>query len=101
MTVLASQEEEGWGIFLLEGMLSGKPVVCTPMGAMPELVGDRGIVLRENTVEDLNRGLEQLLASPEQRQRLGRAGRAFAAGFSYPAAAKAHLELFMELLNPS
>ena len=42
ITVLASQEEEGWGIFLLEGMLSGKPVVCTPLGAMPELVGDRG-----------------------------------------------------------
>jgi glycosyltransferase involved in cell wall biosynthesis len=101
ITVLASQEEEGWGIFLLEGMLSGKPVVCTALGAMPELVGDRGIVLRENTVEDLIRGLEQLLASPEQRQRLGRAGRAFAAGFSYPAAARAHLELFMELLNPS
>ncbi|RPH82558.1 MAG: glycosyltransferase, partial [Desulfobacteraceae bacterium] len=101
ITVLASQEEEGWGIFLLEGMLSGKPVVCTPMGAMPELVGDRGIVLKGNSVEDLTRGLEQLLASPEQRQRSGRAGRAFAAGFSYQAAARAHLELFMELLNPS
>jgi glycosyltransferase involved in cell wall biosynthesis len=101
LTVLASQEEEGWGIFLLEGMLSGKPVVCTPLGAMPELVGDRGIVLRENTLEDLIRGLEQLLASPEQRQRLGRAGRAYAAGFSYQAAARAHLELFMDLLNPS
>ena len=64
MTVLASQEEEGWGIFLLEGMLSGKPVVCTPLGAMPELVGDRGVVLKRNTVDDLAGALEGLLGLP-------------------------------------
>ncbi len=98
ITVLASQEEEGWGIFLLEGMLSGKPVVCTPLGAMPELVGDRGIVLEENNVEDLARAIDRLLASPELRRRLGWAGKEQAPLFSYRSAAKAHLELFEELL---
>jgi len=99
MTVLASQEEEGWGIFLLEGMLSGKPVVCTPMGAMPELVGDRGVVLKRNTGDDLAGALEGLIVSPDLRDRLGRAGRDHARGFSYQAAAKAHLHLFEELLQ--
>ena len=76
ITVLASQEEEGWGIFLLEGMLSGKPVVCTPMGAMPELVGDRGIVLEGNNVEDLTRAIESTFgfSGTETRVRPGRAG---------------------------
>lgn len=99
VVVLASQEEEGWGIFLLEGMLSGKPVVCTPLGAMPELVGDRGIVLKENTVPALSQALEQLLSSPELRERLGRAGRTHVQGFSYEAAAKSHLELFLNILG--
>jgi glycosyltransferase involved in cell wall biosynthesis len=98
ITVLASQEEEGWGIFLLEGMLSGKPVVCTPMGAMPELVGERGIVLERNNVEDLTRAVDRLLVSPEQRRQLGLAGQGQVPRFSYRFAAKAHLELFEELL---
>ena len=98
VVVLASQEEEGWGIFLLEGMLSGKPVVCTPLGAMPELVGDRGIVLKENTVPALAQALEQLLSSAELRDRLGRSGRDFAAGFSYEATARAHKLFFEQLL---
>jgi glycosyltransferase involved in cell wall biosynthesis len=97
VVTLASQEEEGWGVFLLEGMLSGQPVVCTPLGAMPELVGDRGIVLKENTVPALAQALEQLLSSPDLRERLGRSGRDFAAKFSYEAAARAH-ELFFEQL---
>ena len=99
ITVLASQEEEGWGIFLLEGMLSGKPVVCTPLGAMPELVGDRGIVLEGNNVEDLTRAIERLLVSPELRRQLGWAGKGQVPHFSYRSAAKAHLELFEELLT--
>ena len=99
ITVLASQEEEGWGIFLLEGMLSGKPVICTPMGAMPELVGDRGVVLERNSVEGLTRELGRLLGSPDLRDRLGQVGRGHALGFSYLAAAKAHLYLFEELLQ--
>jgi glycosyltransferase involved in cell wall biosynthesis len=99
ITVLASQEEEGWGIFLLEGMLSGTPVICTPLGAMPELVGDRGIVLEGNNVGDLARAVERLLGSPELRRQLGLAGQGWVAPFSYRSAAKAHLELFEELLT--
>lgn len=101
VVVLASQEEEGWGIFLLEGMGAGKPVVCTPLGAMPELVGKWGIILERNTVEDLTHTLARLLDSPDLREELGRAGRDHARSFSYQTAAKAHLDLFETLLeNP-
>jgi glycosyltransferase involved in cell wall biosynthesis len=101
IAVLASQEEEGWGIFLLEGMLSGKPVVCTPLGAMPELVVDRGVVLKGNNVADLTRAIDRLLVSPELRRQLGLAGQTQVQHFSYRSAAEAHLELFEELLMGS
>lgn len=99
--VLASKEEEGWGITLLEGMISGKPVIGSPRGALTELVQGRGIVLQENTVQDLAGAIEKLIESPEMRDRLGRSGGLYARQFSYPAAARAHLRLFEELLGRS
>ncbi len=98
---LVSLEEEGWGITLLEGMISGKPVIGSPKGALIELVQGRGILLRENTPEDLAGAIEELIKSPEMRDRLGRAGRVYARQFSYQAAARAHLRLFEELLGRS
>jgi glycosyltransferase involved in cell wall biosynthesis len=99
--VLASLEEEGWGITLLEGMMAGRPVICSPLGAMPELVRDKGIILKENTSEHLAKALEELIEDQGLRDRLGRAGPPYARQFSYQAAARAHLSLFEKLLARS
>lgn len=101
VVVLASLEEEGWGVTLLEGMMAGRPVICSPSGAMPELVKDKGIILKENTPEYLARALEGLIEDQGLRDRLGRAGPPYARQFSYQAAAKAHLSLFQKLLDRS
>ncbi len=98
VVVLASLEEEGWGVTLLEGMMAGRPVICSPLGAMPELVRDKGIILKENTPEHLAKALEGLIEDQGLRDRLGRAGPPYARQFSYQAAARAHLELFEDLL---
>lgn len=98
---LVSLEEEGWGITLLEGMLSGKPVIGSPKGALTELVQGRGLLLKKNTARDLAQAIGQLIQSPELRDRLGQAGPPFARQFSYQAAARAHLSLFEELLGRS
>ena len=101
VVALVSFEEEGWGITLLEGMVSGKPVIGSPLGALTELVQGRGIVLQENTVEDLAQAIERLIKSPGLREEMGLAGQIYARQFSYPAAARAHLRLFEELLGRS
>jgi glycosyltransferase involved in cell wall biosynthesis len=101
VVVLASLEEEGWGITLLEGMMAGKPVIGSPRGALPELVGNSGILLEKNTPQDLALAVEQLIRSPELRDRLSRAGPPHARQFSYQAAARAHLSLFEKLLDRS
>jgi len=49
---------------------------------MPELVGDRGMVLEGNNVEDLTRAIERLLVSPELRRQLGWAGKGRVSHFS-------------------
>jgi glycosyltransferase involved in cell wall biosynthesis len=99
VVVLVSLEEEGWGITLLEGMISGKPVIGSPMGALIELVRGRGLLLEENNAQALAQALIRLIESPELRDRMGRAGPPYARQFSYQAAAQAHLNLFKELLD--
>ncbi|MBA4394933.1 MAG: hypothetical protein C0407_15380, partial [Desulfobacca sp.] len=98
IVVLVSLEEEGWGITLLEGMISGKPVIGSPKGALIELVKDRGILLEKNTGQDLASALQHLIQSPELRAQMGQAGPPYARQFSYQAAAQAHLKYFEELL---
>lgn len=101
VVVLASREEEGWGITLLEGMISGKPVIGSPKGALIELVKDRGILLKDNTVEDLISALKRLMESPALREEMGQAGPPYARQFSYQKTAQAHLEWFEVLLGHS
>jgi glycosyltransferase involved in cell wall biosynthesis len=38
LTVIPSQSLEGFGLVLLESLASGTPVLCTPVGGMPEIV---------------------------------------------------------------
>jgi len=101
VVVLASLEEEGWGVTLLEGMMAGRPVISSPLGAMPELVKDKGIILKENSPQHLAQALERLIEDPELQDRLGKAGPPYARQFTFQAAAQAHLKLFEELLGRS
>jgi glycosyltransferase involved in cell wall biosynthesis len=38
LTVIPSQSLEGFGLVLLESLASGTPVLCTPVGGMPEVI---------------------------------------------------------------
>ncbi len=68
---------EAFGIYLLECMVSGVPVVQPALGAFPEIVGltGGGVIYPENTPEELARSLEGLLNDPEQLDRLSRTGK--------------------------
>nr|MBA2457971.1 glycosyltransferase [Gemmatimonadales bacterium] len=59
----------------LEAMAHGLPVVATASGALPELVGGGGTIVAEEDVSALTAGLQSFHDDPEQRARLGGAGR--------------------------
>jgi glycosyltransferase involved in cell wall biosynthesis len=67
---------EAFGIYLLECMASGIPVVQPALGAFPEIIelAGGGVLYKENTPEALAQALEKLLSDPEEMDRLSRTG---------------------------
>ncbi len=68
---------EPLGNATLEAMAAGRPVVGSRVGAIPEMVveGETGVLVPAQDPDALAKALEPLIASPEQRQRLGRVAR--------------------------
>jgi glycosyltransferase involved in cell wall biosynthesis len=66
---------EGFGLPAGEAMACGVPVVSTDGGALPEVVGDAGIIVPVKNVEAMAKAIDELLRDPGRRETLGNAGR--------------------------
>jgi glycosyltransferase involved in cell wall biosynthesis len=73
---------EGFGMAVAEAMACGAPVVVSDRGALPEVVGDAGIVVPP-TAEALEAALADLLGHPAAAAALGARAQARAAGFTW------------------
>jgi glycosyltransferase involved in cell wall biosynthesis len=58
---------EGFGFVLLEAMACGTPVISTNVSAIPEVVGDSGILVSPENSEDLSKAIIFLLENEDQR----------------------------------
>jgi glycosyltransferase involved in cell wall biosynthesis len=97
MLVLPSLEE-GFGMTAVEAMRVGVPVVASRRGALPEVVGDAGILIDPEDEADLAAGMERLLDDPAQRVACAEAGQARARLFSWEDSAGRLLEAYREAL---
>jgi glycosyltransferase involved in cell wall biosynthesis len=75
VVVVPSEYEEAFGQVVVEGMASARAVVVTRSGAMPELVGNAGIVVPKRNPEVMAAAVNRLAGDPELAARLGRVGR--------------------------
>jgi colanic acid/amylovoran biosynthesis glycosyltransferase len=68
---------EGIPVVAMEAMATELPVVITRIMGVPELVDDgvEGLLIPPGRVDALTEALERLVRDPEQRRRMGRAGR--------------------------
>jgi glycosyltransferase involved in cell wall biosynthesis len=97
--VAVPSRREGYGLVAREAMAHGRPVVASAVGGLLEAIEDgvNGVLVPPLDVAALRRALEELLANPEQRARLGAAARAYAADhFSREAEVDALLAVYAE-----
>lgn len=93
---------EAFGLYLVEAMAAGVPIVQPATGAFPEILEESGagLICREHDPADLARRLAEVLLDPALARRLGAAGRAAVeARYNNEAAARRIAELFAECLR--
>lgn len=62
---------EGFGLPAGEAMACGLPVVSTDGGALPEIVGEGGVIVPAKNVDALAAAIDALLQDPQRRDELG------------------------------
>jgi glycosyltransferase involved in cell wall biosynthesis len=91
---------EGFGLPAGEAMACGVPVISTSGGALPEVVGDAGLVIPSADSRALAEAIKALLDNPEKAKALGEAGfKRVHQFFTWKKAAQATVEAYRETIH--
>ena len=102
MVVLPSYGTPRWkeqfGLILAQAMMAGVPCIGSSSGAIPDVLGPGGVVFKEGDVESLKDALKIFIESRDERERLGKKGKAFALEhYTNQAVARAYLDVFLNM----
>lgn len=93
---------EGFGLPAGEAMACEVPLVSTSGGALPEVVGDAGIMVPVKDSAAIAAAISDLLEHPEKREALGKAGRArILENFSWNSAANIFTQYYHQVIQNS
>lgn len=94
---------EGFGLTVLEAMSCGTPVIAANTTSIPEVVGDAGILVNPQSVEELAAAMEEILiyhtTKYDKYEDLVQRGLRQAKSFSWEKTAKEVLKIFASLNN--
>jgi len=80
-------------------MKCGIPVITSNVSALPEVVGDAGIMVNPNDEDALGQALLRVVNSPQLRASLSQKGLARAACFSWARCAKETMKVYRTAVN--
>jgi glycosyltransferase involved in cell wall biosynthesis len=90
---------EGFGVPPLEAMASGVPVICSNSTALPEVVGEAGLLCPPQDPPELLRKMKSVLVDPTLQQEMRGRGLRRANMFTWEAAAGKMLEGYEAVLR--
>ncbi len=91
---------EGFGLPAAEAMACGAPLVSTTAGALPEVVGDAGILIPPADPVALANAIARLMDNPELRSEYSELGRKrILENFNWKDAAKHTLDVYREAIE--
>jgi glycosyltransferase involved in cell wall biosynthesis len=91
---------EGFSLPAVEAMSCGTPLVASAAGALPEVVGDAGVLVEPGDVEQLVAQIGRLLDDPGERDRLSTVARQRALDrFSWIAVARATAQAYEKVIG--
>ncbi len=91
---------EGFGLPVGEAMACGVPVISTTGGALPEVVGDAGILVPPADSRALATAIKSLLDNPERAKAMGQAGyKRVHDFFTWEMAAKRTVDAYRETIS--
>jgi len=95
-----SSDYEGNPLAVLEAMAAGKPMICTAVGGVPELLeGGYGLLVPPRDAQALSKAMSYMLESPNARQSMGEASaRRAVERFDLRVMTKAYEDLYKELI---
>jgi alpha-1,3-rhamnosyl/mannosyltransferase len=85
---------EGFGLPVGQAMAAAVPVLASMASALPEVVGDAGLLADPHSREEIRAGMERLLLSPSLRADLAERGRKRAGAFTWEACARESWRFF-------
>jgi glycosyltransferase involved in cell wall biosynthesis len=89
---------EGFGLPIIEALACGTPVLTADNSCLPEAGGPGALYVQAESVESMAAGITALATDPALRRRLGHAGRAHAAVFTWARSAEQLLTAYRALL---
>lgn len=93
---------EGFGLAIAEAMACGAPVVTSPVGAVTEVVGQTGILVKNESAEEIGEAIIKLEKDPELRRTFSKLGaERIRSTFSYQRRKTAIQEVMVETLRRS
>jgi len=98
MLIVPSLWPEPFGRVTVEGMAAGLPVIVTPMGGLPEVVGDAGVIMDGISVDELRLTIRKLHEDEVLRKRRGKSGKERSRIFHPDRIASEMISLYEELL---
>jgi glycosyltransferase involved in cell wall biosynthesis len=92
---------EGFGLVAVEAMASGRPVISSAVDGLDEVLGEVGIRVQGDEMDDLRKAIQQALGQPEDLRERGLAGPVQAARFGIRRTVMAYEKLYRELAASS